>query len=275
MQRIDGKKLANEICEELKKEIQTKRLSLKLGVLLVGENPASTLYVALKEKAATEMGISTDVRRMPAHTSDHELKQIIKNWNADSRIHGILVQLPLPNGHDTDAIINEIDPKKDVDGFHPKTRADLYAGKSKTLSPVHEGILRLIATTGIQMNGARTAIIAKSDIFSKPLEYILRKAGNFVTVLSPDELDRKTLLTSNIIITAAGRAHFLNRSVIPSGAVVIDVGINRMPDGSLVGDVDAQSVTQLAGWITPVPGGVGPMTIAMLLRNVIELRPRP
>lgn len=271
MQRLDGKKLADAIREELKKEIQIKNLSPKLGVVLVGEDPASHLYVNVKEKAAADVGIATDVRRVSASTPDHEIEKIIQQWNTDPNVHGILVQMPLPAGHDIDAIINAIDPNKDVDGFHSYTIAELYAGRSRILSPVHEGIMRLIATTGIQMNGASVTIIANSDIFSKPLEYLLRKSGAFLTVMSPDELDKKMLLASNVIITATGRAHILDQRLIPSGSVVIDVGTSRTPDGRLVGDVDAKSVEKLAGWLTPVPGGVGPMTIAVLLKNTVFL----
>lgn len=275
MNRIDGRALAKTIRENLKKEITSRRLEPKLGVLLVGDDPASHLYVALKEKAAQETGVQTEIRRLPASTPDEELQRIIETWNRDTTIHGILIQVPLPAGHDTDAIVAAIDPNKDADGFHPQTLEKLYAGQGHILPPVHEGILRLIASTDTQINTANATIIAKSEIFSKPLEYLLRKAGAFVSILSPDDLDRQTLLKSHIIIVAVGRPKFIDRSLIPSGAVVIDVGTNRLPDGSVVGDVDSENVQHLDGWLTPVPGGVGPMTIATLLKNVVQLATSP
>jgi methylenetetrahydrofolate dehydrogenase (NADP+)/methenyltetrahydrofolate cyclohydrolase len=264
MQIIDGRALAQTIRDHIK----TKGVQAKLGVLLVGNDPASQLYVNLKEKAAHEVGIETDIRHLPAFTPDEELKELIASWNADPKINGILIQLPLPEGHDTDALIATMDPAKDVDGFHPKNIEALYAGNATMISPVHEGILRMIASTGISMNTTKATIIANSDIFSKPLEYLLRKAGAFVTILKPDELERKILLTSNIIIVAVGHAKLLNASHISPNTVVIDVGTNRTADGKTVGDVDAEDVKNIPGWLSPVPGGVGPMTIALLLKNV-------
>lgn len=266
MNLIDGRGIAKTIREELKKEITESGITPKLGVILVGEDPASRIYVNLKEKAATEAGIAMDIRRLPAATSDEELKNIIDAWNRDASVHGILVQLPLPEGHDTDAIINAIEPKKDADGFHP--------ANAENVPPLHEGILRLIASTRIDMRGTRATIIANSDVFSKPLERVLKKAGCFTAILSPDDLHAPTLRDSQIIVTAVGRPKFLTRDHIPPNAVVIDVGTNRLPDGTVVGDVDAESVKNLPGWLTPVPGGVGPMTIAMLLKNVVALTTR-
>lgn len=266
MNLIDGRDLAKNIREELKKEIAASGKTPKLGVILVGEDSASRLYVDLKEKAATEVGIAMDIRRLPAATSDEELKNVIEAWNRDASVHGILIQLPLPDGHDTDAIIRAIDPKKDADGFHP--------ANAENIPPLHEGILRLIASTGIDLRGTRATIIANSDVFSKPLERLLKKAGCFIAILSPDDLHAPTLRDSRILVTAVGRAKFLTREHIPPNAVVIDVGTNRLPDGTVVGDVHADSVNDLPGWLTPVPGGVGPMTIAMLLKNVVALATR-
>lgn len=274
MKSIDGRKLAQQLRDELARRIAEHHLTPKLGVILVGDDAASHLYVSLKEKAAHAIGIATDVRRLPVTTTDAELIQIIEAWNADATIHGILVQLPLPAGHDTDAVIRAIDPKKDVDGFHPENLTALTEGRATILSPVHEGILRLIASTGTTMNTAKAVIIAKSDIFAKPLEYLLRKAGAFVTILPPDQLDRQTLLTAQILISAVGKHGTLSRTNIPAGAVVIDVGTTKDADGHTVGDVDASQLSNLDGYLSPVPGGVGPMTIALLLKNVVILAQR-
>jgi len=271
MNLIDGRTLARTIRDEIKAEIAAKHLTPKLGVLLVGDDAASHLYVNLKEKAANEAGIATDIRRLPATTPDDELKNIIESWNTDTAVNAILVQVPLPEGHDTDAIIAKMNPQKDVDGFHPSTVAALYEGRATIISPVHEGILRLIASTDVAVNTAKTTIVANSDVFSKPLEYLLRKAGAFVEMMSPDSLDRAALLQSKMIVIAVGRAKLLDRSMISSGSVVIDVGTNKTPEGKTIGDVDAESVKDLPGWLSPVPGGVGPMTIAMLLKNVVEM----
>ncbi len=271
MQRINGREIASRIRDEIREEIRSKQLSPKLCVILVGEDPASHLYVNLKEKAATEVGIATDIRRLPSTTSNDELIKIISEWNRDATVHGILVQLPLPEGHDTDAIIRAVDPTKDADGFHPENITALLDGRGTIVPPLHEGIVRLIASTGISMHGTRATIIAKSDIFSKPLEYLLKKTGTFTAVLAPDDLHAPTLRDSHIIVTAVGNAGFLTRDHIPPNAVVIDVGTSRLADGKIVGDVDAESVKNLPGWLSPVPGGVGPMTIAMLLKNVVSL----
>ncbi len=263
MQLINGREIARHIRDELKKEIAASGLKPKLAVLLVGDDPASHLYVNLKEKAAAEVGIAADIRRLSATTPDDELRRIIHEWNQDEAVHGILVQLPLPNGHDADAIIRVIDPRKDADGFHPKN--------STLVPPLHEGILRLIASTGIEMNGARATIVSNSDVFSKPLERVLRAAGVFTAILTPDDLHQPTLRDSQVIVSAVGRPRILTRDQIAPGTVVIDVGTHTGSDGRVVGDVDAESVKDIPGWLSPVPGGVGPMTITMLLKRMLEL----
>ncbi|MBI5655192.1 bifunctional 5,10-methylenetetrahydrofolate dehydrogenase/5,10-methenyltetrahydrofolate cyclohydrolase [Candidatus Uhrbacteria bacterium] len=271
MNKIDGKSLAASIREGLKREIAESGLRPKLGVLLVGENPASNLYVGLKEKAAHEVGIETDVRRLPSTATDDELKSIIREWNSDDSVTGILVQLPLPPGHDTDAVIQTMLPRKDADGFHPKNLEALYAGEGTIVPPLHEGILRLIAQTEIMPNLAHAVIIANSDTFSKPLEYLLKKVGAFVQTFNPDDLDDEIVSQADIIVIAVGRAKFLKRSLVKSSACIIDVGTNKTVEGKTVGDVDAENMSDIPGWLSPVPGGVGPMTIAMLLKSVFEL----
>lgn len=274
MQLIDGKKLAASIRERVKQDILTLDLHPKLAVLLVGNDPASHLYVSLKEKAAKEVGVITDIRRMPSHTPDEDLQAIITHWNEDPSVHAILIQLPLPPGHDTDTLIATMDPTKDVDGFHPDNAAALLQGSGTLFPPVHESILRLIGATDIQPKTARATIIANSDIFANPLERLLRTAGCRVTSQSPDDLDIESIKTADIIVIAVGRPAFLTRDLIKSGACVIDVGTNRLPDGQIVGDVDALNITDIPGWLSPVPGGVGPMTVALLLKNTVELAKR-
>ncbi len=271
MQTIDGKSLATEIRGDLKTRISASGLHPKLGVLLVGEDPASHLYVKLKEKAAAEAGIETDIRRLPSTATDAELIGLIRAWNDDESVHGILVQLPLPPGHDQDAVINAILPRKDADGFHPKNLDALYAGEGRIVPPLHEGILRLIGQTDVMPNLAQAVILANSDVFAKPLEYLLKKAGAFVQTFRPDELDGQALKDADIIVVAVGRARFLKRDLVKSGACVIDVGTNKTESGQTVGDADAESLHDVPGWLSPVPGGVGPMTIAMLLKSVTDL----
>jgi methylenetetrahydrofolate dehydrogenase (NADP+)/methenyltetrahydrofolate cyclohydrolase len=271
MQRIDGKALALKIRTDLKEEISATGLTPKLGVLLVGDDPASRLYVDLKEKACKEVGISTDIRRLSATTPDDEIIAIIRGWNGDMTIHAVLIQLPLPAGHDTDAVISAIDPKKDADGFHPDNLAKLYAGEDAIISPVHEGVLRLIAATDVPPNRTETVVIANSAVFSAPLVHLLKTAGAFVRSYTPDDLDDAVVREARIIVVAVGRPNFLTRDLITSGACVIDVGTNKIADGKTVGDVDASHVMDIPGWISPVPGGVGPMTIALLLKNVVDL----
>ena len=271
MKRVDGRTLAASIRADVAAAIAAKNLQPRLGVLLVGEDPASRLYVQLKEKAAAEVGIATDIQRLPATTSDEDLIRCIDAWNADPAIHGILVQLPLPEGHDTNLIIERIDPKKDADGFHPSNIEALLSGTGTIISPLHEGILRLIAATDIRVNASHVSIIGNGDIFIRPLAYLLTKAGAIVTTMQPDDLQRRELLTSQIIITAVGKPNLVSQHVVASGTCVIDVGTSTLANGHVVGDVDAASLEPLDGWLTPVPGGVGPMTIAMLLKNVMQL----
>ncbi|MFA6099575.1 MAG: bifunctional 5,10-methylenetetrahydrofolate dehydrogenase/5,10-methenyltetrahydrofolate cyclohydrolase [Patescibacteria group bacterium] len=279
MQRIPGKQIAQQILDELKAEIQSKNLRPKLGVLLVGDDPASSLYVSLKRKAASDIGIMTDIRKLPAGTTDEELKKVIESWNIDPEVSGILIQLPLPEGHDTDALIAAIDPKKDADGFHQQNVLALKTGEAKIIPPLHEGILRLIASTGVTPNHSLAIIVANSHIFADPLKYILEKAGATVRVMLASDatkplragVDDKDLREADIIVVAVGKAGFLTANSVQDGAVVIDVGTNKTPDGRVRGDFDPDGTDHMAGWYTPVPGGVGPMTVAMLMKTVKEM----
>ncbi|MEO5927506.1 MAG: bifunctional 5,10-methylenetetrahydrofolate dehydrogenase/5,10-methenyltetrahydrofolate cyclohydrolase [Patescibacteria group bacterium] len=271
MERINGEALAASIRGDVKRTLLDLGLRPRFGVLLVGDDAASHLYVNRKEKACAEVGIATDIRRMPASTSDEDLLAIINTWNADEEVDAILIQVPLPPGHDTDKLIAAMDPRKDADGFHPTNTAALLAGHGTVFPPVHVGILRLIGATPRDMRNAKATIIANSDTFSAPLEHLLATAGCFVTVYSPDEIDPPAIKDADIIVVAVGRGQFLTRDLVKSGTVIIDVGTNRTKDGKLVGDADEKNLVDVPGWISPVPGGVGPMTIAMLLSNIAQL----
>ena len=274
MQIINGKALADALRAEVATQVAALPKAPVLGVLLVGDDAASQTYVGLKQKAAAAAGIETDVRHLPADISDEALLEIIRAWNADARVNGILLQLPLPPGHDVDALIAAIEPLKDVDGFHPENVRALLASEAVILSPVHEGILRLIASTGMDVRQKRVALIVNSEIFAQPLEYILKRAGLFVDRMTPDELDKSALRQDDVVITAVGRPSSLRGGMVKDDAVVIDVGTTRLPNGKTSGDADFDSFEQKPGWITPVPGGVGPMTVALLLKNVVELAKR-
>ncbi|MBI4138951.1 bifunctional 5,10-methylenetetrahydrofolate dehydrogenase/5,10-methenyltetrahydrofolate cyclohydrolase [Candidatus Uhrbacteria bacterium] len=274
MQRIDGKSLAAAIRDNVKREMSTLGIRPTLAVLLVGEDPASHLYVNLKEKAANEAGIATDIRRLPADTPDEKLKSIIASWNADETVDAILVQLPLPPGHDSDALVAAMDPRKDADGFHPENMRATLSGVGTLFPPVHESILRLIGATDVVVKSASATIIANSDTFAEPLAHLLRAGGANVDIFSPDDVKRDRVAVADIVVVAVGRPKFLDPSMIKPGACVIDVGTNRLPDGAVVGDVDAARFADVPGWLSPVPGGVGPLTVALLLKNVLTLAKR-
>ncbi len=274
MKPIPGKQIAAQIKEECRKEVAEKGIKAKLVALLIGDDPASRIYVSLKEKAAHKIGIDTDIRCLPAETGDEELIEIIKKWNEDDSVTGILIQLPLPEGHDTDAVIAEMDPKKDADGFHPENIAKLEHGEATILSPLHEGILRLVAATPVVPNHAHVMVLANSHTFADPLKWIFERAGADVDVMLANEKDDKQLREADVIVTAVGKPGFLTSNATRDGACVIDVGITKMPDGKVIGDFDAESAVDLEGWYSPVPGGVGPMTVALLIKNVIRLAER-
>lgn len=271
MQLINGTQLASTIQAEVAAEVSQLSSTPTLAVILVGTDAASDTYVTLKEKAAKSAGIQTHVHRFDAACTDEQLLTLIHELNENPKINSILIQLPLPPNHDTDVLIAAMHPSKDVDGFHPENVRALLASEATILSPVHEGILRLIAATGIDARQKRVALIAKSDIFVIPLTYILKRAGFFVDRMAPQELDERALNIADVVIIAAGIPYMLNASMVKDAAIIIDVGITRLPDGRVVGDADAESFQQKNGWLTPVPGGVGPMTVALLLKNVVTL----
>jgi len=262
MHLIDGKSLATRIRAEVKRDVAELKFVPVLNILLVGDDPASHLYVTLKKKAASEVGVQVNIFEFAGETSDAELISLIEKWNQDPSVHAILVQIPLPYGHDEGRVVATIDPKKDADGFHPHTTM---------IPPVHEGILRLINEAPVTINGGQAAIIANSEIFAAPLQRLLTTGGMSVAMMTPETVDVQTLAEATVIIVAVGRINFLHAKMTPEARVIIDVGTNKTFEGKLCGDVDIESYRDTEAWITPVPGGVGPMTIAQLLKNVVRL----
>ena len=270
---IDGKKIAEEIKEELKSEVLAlgeKGIVPGLVVILVGEDSASQVYVKNKERVAKETGINSEVLRLPTETSQEKLEKIVTKFNGDEKIHGILVQLPLPNNLDAKRIINLIDPKKDVDCFHPENVGRMMIGEARFLPCTPAGILELLKRSEISVEGKNVVIVGRSNIVGKPLAVMLINLGATVTVCNSKTKNLQEICASaDILVSATGRAGLICAEMVKQDAVVIDVGINRNDEGKLVGDVDYIRVCDKTSCITPVPGGVGPMTIMMLMRNTV------
>ncbi len=281
---IDGKQIAAEIRTELKLKVKT--LSAKgvvpgLGVILVGENPASISYVTAKEKACHDIDMYSSDNRLPADTTEKELLNLVDKMNRDPRIHGILVQLPLPKQIDEQKILLAIDPAKDVDGFHPVNVGKMCVGQKAFLPCTPHGVVQLLIRSGVKLDGAEVVIVGRSNIVGKPLTNMLVQKspiGNATVTLCHTRTKDIAAHTkrADIVIAAAGRPNTITADMIKPGAVVIDVGVNRVEDATkkngyrLVGDVDFEGCSKVASLITPVPGGVGPMTITMLLFNTVE-----
>lgn len=274
MHRIDGTSLAGQLRDQLKNTLKISGLTPCLAVLLVGDDPASTLYVKLKKKAAEEVGIKVELVHASATAPESELMSLIKQWNADPNVHGILIQLPLPAHFEEQRIIDAMAPKKDADGFHPDNLAKLYDGDAQIIPPVHEGILRLIGQTPLRINGAKTVILGNSEIFTKPLERLLTTAGANVTRLHADQVSDEAVKAADLVISAVGSAHLIQPRHVKDDVVIIDVGTTKLANDTIVGDVEYDTFEPTDCWITPVPGGVGPMTIAQLLWNVFTLAKR-
>ncbi|MCL2005494.1 MAG: bifunctional methylenetetrahydrofolate dehydrogenase/methenyltetrahydrofolate cyclohydrolase FolD [Planctomycetaceae bacterium] len=278
MQLLNGKAIADEI----RREITENAAKLKaehgiipcLAALLVGNDPASQIYIKNKEKACAQVGINSRILRLPDATTTGELLQHIAQFNADPSVHGILVQLPLPKSCDEKQILDAIDPKKDVDAFHPHNVGLLSQGRPGFLPCTPHGIQQLLVRSGIQIAGQHVVVVGRSDIVGKPtaLMMVQKSAGADATITVVHSRTKNLAdLTrqADILIVAMGRAKFITASMVKPGAVIVDVGINRLADGTLCGDVDFDAVKEIAGAISPVPGGVGPLTIAMLLRNTL------
>lgn len=280
---IDGKQIANQVREELKTEVEELKstgVTPGLAVVLVGEDPASQVYVRRKEKMAVELGFHSLTLRYPATMTQEEILTLIRKLNHDSKIHGILVQLPLPDHIDANLVIETIDPKKDVDGFHPKNVGALMLGNPAFVPCTPAGIMLLLEKSTIDPAGKHVVILGRSNIVGKPMMNLLmqkQKGANATVTICHTGTKDFTVFTrqADILIAAMGKAAVVTGDMLKPGVVVIDVGVNRVEDASrksgyrLVGDVDFASAAEVASMITPVPGGVGPMTIIMLMRNTV------
>lgn len=267
---IDGKRLAEKIRAEIKIEIAAKEDAPGLAMVLVGNNSASQVYVNNKKKACAEVGIKSFDHALPETASQTELLKLIKKLNADKNVHGILIQLPLPKQIDTQAVLASVDPAKDVDGFHPVNLGRLLIGETCPRPCTPLGIMALIDSTGIELKGKHAVVVGRSNIVGKPVAIILLERHATVTICHSRTFELADVVRSaDIVVAAIGKPRFIRGDWIKKGAIVIDVGINRLPDGKIAGDVEFDVAIKRAGWITPVPGGVGPMTIAMLLKNTV------
>ncbi|WP_211745148.1 bifunctional methylenetetrahydrofolate dehydrogenase/methenyltetrahydrofolate cyclohydrolase FolD [Paenibacillus sp. Marseille-Q4541] len=270
---ISGKQVSEEIRKGITEEVaQLKEQGVVpgLAVVLVGEDPASQVYVRNKEKACHDLGFYSEVHRLSADTSEEDLLTLVDRLNRQMSINGILVQLPLPGHIDEKKVINAISVEKDVDGFHPVNVGNLVIGDDSLLPCTPAGVIELIKRTGIEMSGKHAVVIGRSNIVGKPVSLLLQRENATVTMCHSRTANMKELAKqADILVVAIGRANFIDASYIKEGAVVIDVGMNRLENGKLAGDVDFESAKTISGPITPVPGGVGPMTITMLMQNTL------
>jgi methylenetetrahydrofolate dehydrogenase (NADP+)/methenyltetrahydrofolate cyclohydrolase len=277
-QILDGKSLAAATRSALKREVDAlvqRGARPGLTVILAGDDPASKVYVRNKTLACEEIGVRSQRLDYPASVTQEELIGRIRKLNADGAVHGILVQLPLPKHLDAARVLESIAPAKDVDGFHEANLGALMAGRPGVVPCTPLGCMRLIEHAGVPIAGRHAVILGRSNIVGKPVAQLLLQKDATVTICHSKSADLKAITRqADILVAAVGRAKLVTAEMVKPGACVIDVGINRLPDGRLAGDVDTEAVKQVAGWITPVPGGVGPMTIAMLLENCIRAAAR-
>lgn len=271
---INGRELADQMQAEIQKDVEKmtqQGIQPGLVVLLVGENPASQTYVRNKERAAAKIGILSKVEKLPETISEEELLAEIDKYNQDSRFHGILVQLPLPKHIDEEKILLAIDPKKDVDGFHPMNLGRLFVGKPEMIPCTPYGIMKMFEAYDIDLTGKRAVVIGRSNIVGKPMaQLLLMKNATMTIAHSKTEHLAEVAKEADILVVAIGRGHFVTKEFVKPGAVVIDVGMNRNQEGKLIGDVAFDEVSEIASYITPVPKGVGPMTITMLMYQTVE-----
>ena len=271
---FNGRELADQMQAEIQKDVEKmtqQGIQPGLVVLLVGENPASQTYVRNKERAAAKIGILSKVEKLPETISEEELLAEIDKYNQDSRFHGILVQLPLPKHIDEEKILLAIDPKKDVDGFHPMNLGRLFVGKPEMIPCTPYGIMKMFEAYDIDLTGKRAVVIGRSNIVGKPMAQLLLMKNATVTIAhSKTEHLAEVAKEADILVVAIGRGHFVTKEFVKPGAVVIDVGMNRNQEGKLIGDVAFDEVSEIASYITPVPKGVGPMTITMLMYQTVE-----
>lgn len=273
-QIIDGKELAKNIRLKLKDEVEELKnadINPKLAVIMVGDDKASKVYVKNKSKACEDVGIEYEEYILPANTKMEELLELIEKLNNDETVHGILVQSPLPQGLDANVAFRTISPKKDVDGFNPINVGKLSLNQDCFVSCTPYGIIKMLEAYNIEIEGTHAVIIGRSNIVGKPLAQCLLNKNATVTICHSRTKNLKEITKqADILIAAIGKAKFVTEDMVKDGATVIDVGINRMDDGKLLGDTDFENIKDKVSYITPVPGGVGPMTIAMLMHNVVK-----
>ncbi|MFO0588323.1 MAG: bifunctional methylenetetrahydrofolate dehydrogenase/methenyltetrahydrofolate cyclohydrolase FolD [Polyangiaceae bacterium] len=273
-QLIDGKAISQKVRDEVKAKVAAFVLrhgrAPGLDVVLVGENPASVTYTKSKEKMAKEAGMNGRLHKLAADTTERDLLDLVAALNADPTVDGILVQLPLPKQIREEKVLDAIDPRKDVDGFHPVNAGLLLSGRPGLVPCTPKGCMRLLAETSVSLKGARAVVVGRSNIVGKPMALLLLAEHATVTLAHSRTKDLPGLCReADVLVAAVGKARMIEGDWVKPGAVVIDVGINRTEDGKLCGDVDTEAAKEHAAWITPVPGGVGPMTIACLLENTL------
>lgn len=275
---LSGKEVSARIKEKLKAEVAAlteKGVTPGLAVVIVGNDPASKVYVGRKEAMCAELGMYSEKYALPEDTAQSELLALIEKLNSDPNIHGILVQLPLPEPLDEKAVIAAIAPQKDVDAFHPVNVGKIMIGDYDFVPCTPAGIMELIAESGVEVEGKNCVVIGRSNIVGKPMSMLLPHKNGTVTICHSRTKNLAEITrNADILVAAVGRAHFVTADMVKPGAVVIDVGMNRLEDGKLAGDVDFDAVEPIAAAITPVPGGVGPMTISMLMRNTLTAAKR-
>ena len=271
---IDGKEISKQVKDELKDKVSALKAEGKeicLAVIQVGNDPASTVYVGNKKKACAYIGIGSKSFELSEETTQEKLLKLIDDLNNDDSVNGILVQLPLPSHIDENAVIDAISPKKDVDGFHPENVGAMMIGKKGFLPCTPAGVIELLKRSDIEISGKRCVVIGRSNIVGKPMSILMLRENATVTIAHSKTKDLPSLCKeADILIVAVGKPKMIDASYVKEGACVIDVGIHRDENNKLCGDVDYEKVSPIAGAITPVPGGVGPMTIAMLMKNCVE-----
>ncbi len=271
---IDGKKISTEIKDELKvtvEELKKQGVETCLAVIQVGDDPASSIYVRNKKRACAYVGIESLSYELPEETTEEELVKLVKELNENDKVHGILVQLPLPKHINADTIIRTISPDKDVDGFHPESVGRLCIGEPGFVSCTPAGIIQLLKRSGIEIEGKECVVVGRSNIVGKPMSILLLRENGTVTITHSRTRDLKEVTgRADILVVAIGKPKFITADYVKEGAVVIDVGMHRNEENKLCGDVDFDDVKDKVSAITPVPGGVGPMTIAMLMYNCVE-----
>ena len=277
-QLLDGKLMSDELRVRIAERVaalKEKGVQPGLAVILVGEDPASQIYVRNKEKGCEQVGVHSVTIRLPEETSQAELENHIRALNADASIHGILVQLPLPRHLDEAAALAVIVPEKDVDGFHVQNAGKLMSGLPGVVACTPKGAMEMIHRTGVDLSGKEAVVVGRSNIVGKPMAMLLLQANCTVTMCHSRTADlAEHTRNADVLVAAVGKAGFITADMVKPGAIIIDVGINRLADGKVVGDVDFDAVKEVAGFITPVPGGVGRMTITMLLENTVEAAER-